>query len=54
MDEPDSALDDAGRALLDDLLAEHLQRGGIVVAATHRGLGIPAQALRLGVAEPVS
>ncbi len=54
MDEPDSALDDAGRALLDDLLAEHLQRGGIVVAATHRGLGIPAQALRLGAVEPVS
>jgi len=54
MDEPDSALDDAGRDLLDDLLAEHLQRGGIVVAATHRGLGIPAEALRLGGAEPVS
>jgi heme exporter protein A len=53
MDEPDSALDDAGRALLDDLLAEHLAKGGIVVAATHRGLGIAAQELRLGAREGV-
>jgi len=48
LDEPDSALDDEGRALLDALLAEHLAAGGIVVAATHRGLGIAAQQLRLG------
>lgn len=48
MDEPDSALDDAGRALLDDLLKEHLSRGGVVLAATHRGLGIEAAELRMG------
>jgi len=54
MDEPDSALDDAGRTLLDDLLNEHLSRGGVVLAATHRGLGIEAQALRLGAREDVS
>lgn len=54
MDEPDSALDDAGRALLDDLLNEHLSRGGVVLAATHRGLGIKARELRLGAREDVS
>ena len=54
MDEPDSALDDAGRALLDDLLNEHLSRGGVVLAATHRGLGIEARELRLGAREDVS
>lgn len=53
MDEPDSALDDAGRTLLDDLLAEHLAAEGVVVAVTHRGLGleargVDAQQLRLG------
>lgn len=48
MDEPDSALDDAGRALLDDLLAEHLSLGGVVLAATHRGLGIEAAELKMG------
>ncbi|MGD1933395.1 MAG: heme ABC exporter ATP-binding protein CcmA [Candidatus Phaeomarinobacter sp.] len=48
MDEPDSALDDAGRALLDDLLKEHLSLGGVVLAATHRGLGIEAGELKLG------
>jgi len=48
MDEPDGALDDASRQLLDAVLAEHIAAGGVVVAATHRGLGITAQALRLG------
>ncbi|MEQ8746170.1 heme ABC exporter ATP-binding protein CcmA [Pyruvatibacter sp.] len=50
MDEPDAALDDAGRAALDVLLADHLGAGGVLVAATHRGLGIEAQSLRLGPA----
>lgn len=48
MDEPDSALDDAGRVLLDGLLKEHLSLGGVVLAATHRGLGIDAAELRMG------
>lgn len=48
MDEPDSALDTAGRALLDDLLRRHLDGGGILVAATHHGLNVPARELRLG------
>lgn len=54
MDEPDSALDDAGRTLLDELLKEHLSLGGVVLAATHRGLGIEATKLRLGAREDVS
>ncbi|MEP0068107.1 heme ABC exporter ATP-binding protein CcmA [Pyruvatibacter sp.] len=54
MDEPDSALDDAGRVLLDELLKEHLSLGGVVLAATHRGLGIDAAELRLGAREDVS
>lgn len=54
MDEPDSALDDAGRTLLDELLKEHLSLGGVVLAATHRGLGIEATELRLGAREDVS
>jgi len=51
MDEPDAALDDAGRAALDGLLTDHLGAGGAVVAATHRaldGLGDRAKELRLG------
>jgi heme exporter protein A len=35
LDEPSAALDSAGAAMLDDLLAVHLQRGGAVIAATH-------------------
>jgi heme exporter protein A len=40
LDEPSASLDAAGRALLDQLVAEHLAGGGLVVAAVH-GQGFP-------------
>jgi heme exporter protein A len=52
LDEPLSALDRAGRALIESLLVEHGRRGGIVVLTTHqslRGEGAPLNArIRLG------
>lgn len=57
LDEPVTALDADGTALLTDLLHDHLERGGIAVAATHHplGLGSPArvQNLTLGKDAPV-
>jgi heme exporter protein A len=51
LDEPATALDAAGEAMLGALIAAHLGRGGIVVAATHRPLPVtPAAMLRLGAA----
>lgn len=41
LDEPLTALDDAGVHLLRDLIAAHRLRGGAVVCATHRALGAP-------------
>ncbi len=41
LDEPTTALDDAGVALLGMFLARHLKSGGIIVAATHRALDLP-------------
>jgi len=48
LDEPTSALDAAGQALFADVVREHLQRGGLVVAATHAPLGVEARELRIG------
>jgi heme exporter protein A len=42
LDEPTTALDAAGVALLGTFLARHLERGGIVVASTHQTLNLPA------------
>ena len=39
LDEPLSGLDTASRALVEALVARHLERGGIVVAASHQPLG---------------
>ncbi|MCH8520981.1 heme ABC exporter ATP-binding protein CcmA [Glycocaulis sp.] len=48
MDEPAAPLDAAGRALLADLVADFRKGGGMVIAATHTGLGwTDAQALEL-------
>jgi heme exporter protein A len=50
LDEPTAALDSEGEALVARLIDRHLSRGGIVLAATHRDLGL-AQAplvVRLG------
>lgn len=48
LDEPTSALDAAGQAAFATLMAEHLQDGGLIVAATHGPLGIPAGQLQIG------
>ena len=48
LDEPTNGLDTAGRALFAALMRGHLARGGLIVAATHAALGIPASELRIG------
>lgn len=55
LDEPDNSLDDEGSQRLGQVLEQHLQRGGLAVVVTHRGLVLPAarmQVLELSV--PVS
>jgi heme exporter protein A len=42
LDEPLAALDAAGRALLGEIMAEHLGRGGLILAATHEPLPVAA------------
>lgn len=46
LDEPVTALDAAGTDLLASLVAEHLAKGGLAVAATHTPLGLPESAVR--------
>jgi heme exporter protein A len=48
LDEPTSALDASGQALFAGLMREHLEGGGIIIAATHTPLGIDARELRIG------
>jgi heme exporter protein A len=51
LDEPLTALDDAGQALFVELLDRHLARGGLALAATHHRLAPPSgvvRELRLG------
>lgn len=48
LDEPASALDTAGQAMVAALMGAHLRSGGIILAATHGPLGVPAQELRIG------
>ena len=48
LDEPTSALDVAGQDLFVRLMRDHLTGGGIIIAATHAPLGVPAKELRLG------
>ena len=42
LDEPVTHLDAAGQALVTRLVTAHLEGGGIVIAATHQDLGLPA------------
>lgn len=42
LDEPLTALDDAGSTLVRELVADHRADGGAVVCATHRALSSPA------------
>ena len=48
LDEPTTALDAASQARLAGLMKDHLSAGGLIVAATHADLGLPARELRLG------
>jgi heme exporter protein A len=48
LDEPTSALDAAGQTMFAALMDDHLERGGLIVAATHAPLGLPAKELRIG------
>lgn len=48
LDEPSSALDAAGQMLVAGLMSAHLSGGGLIVAATHAPLGIPAREMRMG------
>jgi heme exporter protein A len=48
LDEPTNALDTSGQAMFAALMADHLARGGLIVAATHAPLGIAARELRIG------
>ena len=48
LDEPTNALDTVGQKLFASLMGEHLSRGGLIIAATHTPLGVPARSLRVG------
>jgi heme exporter protein A len=48
LDEPTSALDTKGQAMVAGVMADHLRGGGIILAATHGPLGIPAPELQIG------
>jgi heme exporter protein A len=45
LDEPTTNLDADGQQLVRDLISEHLGRQGIVVAAVHHSLPLPADQL---------
>jgi heme exporter protein A len=46
LDEPTTNLDADGQQLVRDLISEQLARGGIVVAAVHHSLSLPAEQVR--------
>jgi heme exporter protein A len=48
LDEPTAALDIAGQGMFAGLMSAHLDGGGLIVAATHGPLGVPAKELRIG------
>jgi heme exporter protein A len=48
LDEPTTALDGGGQDMVAGLMRDHLQRGGLIVAATHSPLALPAKELRIG------
>ena len=50
LDEPTTALDTAAEATLGSVMRDHLATGGLIVAATHAPLPIPARRLELGAA----
>ncbi|MDR3475559.1 MAG: heme ABC exporter ATP-binding protein CcmA [Devosia sp.] len=56
LDEPTAALDAEGEKLVARLIDAHLDRGGLVLAATHHDLGLrhPSHTLRLGRPQEVA
>lgn len=48
LDEPATALDAASQTVLAGMMREHLAQGGMIIAATHAPLDIPARELSLG------
>jgi len=46
LDEPTTALDSAGIALLRDMLSDHLAHDGVALVATHADIGLPHNATR--------
>ncbi len=48
LDEPTSGLDKISETRFSELMAAHCREGGIIVAATHLPLGIPAGELKMG------
>jgi heme exporter protein A len=49
LDEPTTALDTSAQAMLAHLMGEHLEGGGLLLAAAHGSIGLTAPAeLRLG------
>lgn len=49
MDEPYTNLDAAGRALVAELISEHLRAGGLCIAASHQPLDIDATTRRVSL-----
>jgi heme exporter protein A len=51
LDEPNAGLDQAGKALVEDLIQEHRGRGGLVLTALHESLSLaPDHVINLGAA----
>ncbi len=50
LDEPLTALDMAGRALVNDLAQAHLSIGGMIIAASHEELAFATHSMSLGAA----
>ncbi len=48
LDEPGTALDAASQKVLNAMMLGHLDAGGMIIAATHAPLGLPADELALG------
>jgi len=48
LDEPTTALDTTGQEMIAGLMREHLESGGLIVAATHSPLGLASRELRIG------
>ena len=51
LDEPTTALDATGQAMIAGLMRDHLASGGLIVAATHAPLGLAAREMRIGGAQ---